>query len=144
LVKNKIADNKSMNYKLSTNVSYQSVGEDIVVLDFATGRYYNLHDLAVSLFHFYVAGGSSEDAINLVSRHFNRVVEDIKQDLTIFTDTLIGQKILVKTDLGDPSAELPIRTASYKMPSVEVFDDLSDQLLLDDYVESDQPAKWKT
>ncbi len=123
-----------MNYKLSTNISAQNVGPDSVILNLNTGKYFNLKGFSSELFNHYARGGSLEDAASATSSRFGKSLDDVKQELATFTDSLVRQDIVSESN-SVQSVTFDPQIAAYQTPTFEIFDDLQDQLLLDAYIE---------
>lgn len=128
----------SCGYALSTrDVVVEAFPDETVAVNLATGRYYSLDLASVAVFELVTAGHPVGDiAPHLASVH-GADPATVESDVAAFVQQLLDQELVVAVDAGAPPAPLPEPTAAaaasapYRAPTLAVYSDMEDLLLLD-------------
>ncbi len=127
-------------------VACETIKDDMIVLHFGSGFYYNLRGLSSKICKFLMEGGCPRHASKMIATHYGKTETDIHSDIKRFEQSLVQEGILkMVLDDGPGGPRFPaITEPEYICPTCEKFEDLADQLLLDnlDIEDTTQDAKW--
>ncbi len=128
------------------DVSAEVFDGEILTINLRTGHYHSLQKTAAIFFNLLVSGHSSQAAVDIIARHYSKEAAAISPAF----DALLGQ--LLQQELLVPGTERPVADAHewlagqstvYTVPSLDVYTDMQNLLLLDpihDIIVPDPPA----
>ena len=139
-------------YQLNTKgLSSEDFGGEMVAVNFETGQYYGINGVAVAVWTLLQKPISSAQAIDKIKELYTSVPEHVADDINSFIEELARHDLLVSgaiADLagqhGDTSADTLEKLAgtAYAPPSIEVYSDLQELIMLDPVHEVDPERGW--
>ena len=129
----------------SADVSSEYFESEVLAINLKSGNYFSLRATAFVFWKLIQEGNSLESSIFIMSNHF--AVEEAKatQLFTNFTEQLIANELITKTD---NTAVLPnndwIQTLDFEFtaPQLESYTDMQDLLLFDPIHDVDTQVGW--
>lgn len=88
-------------YCVATDVSFERLGEETVLVSFRHGAYFGLDEIATLIWTTLAAGGSVQTAVDAISREYDVDPEKAGRDALALIDKWIDMKLL--TARKDPS-----------------------------------------
>jgi hypothetical protein len=116
-----------------SGISFERLDGEVVIISFETGKYFNTNGPAADLLHLI----ENRISQNLWAQILGSSFEDFREDqagIQDFLETLILEKIVVESvEISNELIDLPsdYSRGSWSKPSLLVFDDLTDLLLID-------------
>lgn len=86
----------TFNYKASENILSQKVGDETVLLDLSSSKYFGLTPVASRIWELVVAGQPSGAAAAIIADEHNMPVPQVHQDVVAFLDTLTSRGLLTQ------------------------------------------------
>lgn len=124
-----------------TDVSYEIINNEIVLLNFKTGSYYNINRVGSDICLYLNSSGNIEALFLTISNYFKLDINAIKNDILSFIEKLIKDGNIISLDNCPSNDNFVISFNKYEKPNFEKFDDLTDQLILDNF--DGQDERWK-
>jgi len=84
-----------VNYQLATNVLFQKVAEETVILEPETGEYYTLDSVGTFIVEQFQQGYSKVEVINLVLSKYQTTEAEVSQDIEELLNELIKQGLFI-------------------------------------------------
>lgn len=134
-------------YVINTaHVSSEIFGEEAVVVNFMTGKYFGMTGSAPEIWKLFESPVSCDDIMTVCSGT-NGVSDNIRQQIQDFIDILIREDLII--DAGNsglentPAEMLTINPELLQRPpAIEVFDDLQELIVLDPIHDADPERGW--
>lgn len=117
----------------SPNIVGEKFDEEVVLVNLNSGIYYSLRENAAKIWTLLTMGYSASQIIALYQQHCSESSEAIASQIGQFIDQLIDQDLLLATrrDLIEVEEPFLQSIGLYTIPTLEIFSDMQDILLLD-------------
>jgi hypothetical protein len=126
--------NSHLNFKINSGgVSFERLDGEVVVISFETGKYFNSNNSAADIFYLIENGVPQNSWSKILSLNFT-VFDEQNSGISNFLDVALEEKLILVTDQVEiKQIELPTDYVrkGWEPPSLLVFDDLADLLLID-------------
>ena len=139
-------------YLLNTKgLSSEDFGGEMVAVNFETGEYYGINGAAVVIWQLLHKPVSKPEIASRVKGLFDSVPEKVAKDVDGFIEELSGHNLLISGNADElagqqteTSEELPNRFSgtTYVRPSIEIYSDLQELIMLDPVHEVDPEKGW--
>jgi hypothetical protein len=135
-----------MNLRInSPTVIHETLDDEVVIVHFESGAYYNLRQTGAEIWNMIDAGRSSRDIIAFYQHHYKDNGADIERAVLDFLAHLRREDLVIPTDVPDSATNEPESVAAgdilpaseFITPCVEKYSDMQDLLLLDPIHEVD-------
>ena len=115
------------------NIVGEKFDEEVVLVNLDSGIYYSLRENAAKIWQLLTLGYSLAQMTDLIQMHSSEAPNSIAIMLGNFVDQLIEQDLLVPANLPLIEVEESFFNAakSFAAPTLEIFADMQDILLLD-------------
>lgn len=88
---------KRITYKASESVLFQKLGEEAVLLDMESSKYFGLTRVAARIWELLMGGQTLVEIVSLIAQENNVAIERVRHDLLNFVDTLTSRGLLVQS-----------------------------------------------
>jgi hypothetical protein len=127
-------------------VTYERLDDEVLAINLETGAYFAMDDCAADCWTLLAAGATSDAAASVLSDRYDAGPSQIRSDVGRFVQELevAGLVECVDTAAQSPApVELPVvdQRLVYAAPTLNMFEDLQDLLLIDPIHEVDE-AGW--
>lgn len=78
-------------------VMSRQVGDELVILDLASGTYYGLHSVGMRIWELLLDGRNFQEICETLAGEFDASIETIRHDTATLLDTLGERKLIVVT-----------------------------------------------
>ena len=115
-----------------THVISEVIDGEVVLVHFESGCYYSIRGTGADACRLLMAGHTVQEAVHQLAAHHKLPESQIGPEVHRFVEQLIAEQLLAPSSgqvAGDGPLELS--TAPYAAPTLDKFDDMADQLLLD-------------
>ena len=139
-------------YRLNTSgLSSEDFGGEMVAVNFETGQYYGINGAAVALWTLLHQPMSKAAATQRIREIYTAIPEHVAHDVNSFFEELIKQGLLLSGSAGDldvqaepvsSDALTPLAGTAYVAPSIEIYSDLQELIMLDPVHEADPEQGW--
>lgn len=85
-------------YIVSPDVTYRDLGEETVLLNLATGRYFGLDDVGTRMWTCIVETQSLEKTLEILIEEYDATPEQLRTDLADFVRQLESLQLLTATN----------------------------------------------
>jgi hypothetical protein len=138
--------NSHLNFKINSNgISFERLDGEVVIISFETGKYFNSNSSAADIFYLIENGVPQNSWAKILSSHFT-AYDDAHSGIEEFLVMALEEKLLLVADeVGIKQIDLPsdyVRKG-WEPPSLLVFDDLADLLLIDP-IHDTSTSGWPT
>jgi hypothetical protein len=138
--------NSHLNFKINSGgISFERLDGEVVIISFETGKYFNSNNSAADIFYLIENGVPKNSWPKVLSSNFTAFDEQ-NSGISDFLDMALEEKILLVTDEVEiKQIDLPsdyVRKG-WEPPSLLVFDDLADLLLIDP-IHDTSTSGWPT
>ena len=120
-------------YRLNVPLAVAEVIDgEAVIMNMDSGHYFSARGLAGVLWEWTIAGHSVNAMSDVVATKWP--VDGVAESVSSFVDALAAHDLIVLTSVTTPSAPpdvAALNTPAYVAPSLDVFTDMTDLLLLD-------------
>jgi hypothetical protein len=123
------------------HVAAEEFDGEFVVINFAAGRYFSLRGGAVDVWRQFRNGASPAGVAARVCDRFAPAGDDERAQLERCIQTLIDEGLLCAAQAAGPPVD-EWSADAWAAPSVEVYSDLQDLIVLDPVHEVDQSSGW--
>lgn len=136
------------NYVINMNqVSSEVFDNEAVVVNFMTGKYYGLSGSGAVVWQLFQKPASPAAVMNHMDVLYPDLDVDSHSAISDFIDSLIRENLLVTSTVS--SAEIPqpgteTTGAGFKLPVLEIYDDLQELIVLDPIHDTDPERGWPT
>jgi hypothetical protein len=138
--------NSHLNFKINSGgVSFERLDGEVVVISFETGKYFNSNNSAADIFYLIENGVPQNSWSKILSLNFT-VFDEQNSGISNFLDVALEEKLILVTDQVEiKQIELPTDYVrkGWEPPSLLVFDDLADLLLIDP-IHDTSTSGWPT
>ena len=127
-------------YRLSSpSVIHETMGDEVVVINLDSGRYYSLEGAGAALWEALVAGASREAIADAIAARYAGERAEIDRAVTAVADELEAEGLIVPAEASDvaPPANGGER-APFLAPVLQKYTDMEALLLLDPIHEVDE------
>jgi hypothetical protein len=93
-----------VNYQMATNVLFQKVDEETVILEPETGEYYTLNAIGTFMVELFQQGHSKAEVINLVLKKYQAEESEVIQDIDELLTQLLKQGLFISNNGKDGKA----------------------------------------
>ncbi len=127
----------SSNYNInSTKVVFERFDDETVLINLESGNYYGLMDTARVILELISAGADNKNIIDCLADMYNIDQQIIEKEILEFIQLLLSEELIeLKQDNLDvfdyKSFNLDFPLHSYKPPTMEIYSDMQDLILLD-------------
>jgi hypothetical protein len=130
----------------SPRVMHETIDEEVMLIDLATGNYYCLRHAGVDIWHAIERGADEGGIGDALELRYDGRREQMVSAVHQLLEELTGEGLIVSAD-GDGQAESPVITptpdgdgtrAPFRGPVLEKHDDMQDLILLDPVHEVDE------
>lgn len=132
----------------SPNIVTEQFDDEMVVVDFDTGRYFSLDVVGAEIFTLLVAHHTVAEITALLAQHFSDTPEHIGAVVAGFATELLDAQLLIpnaSAGAGDaPSAPFTFPGGTMPVPALTGYTDMQDLLMLDpihDVADTGWPAR---
>lgn len=121
-------------------VTSETFETETVIINFLNGCYFSLGGSAPAIWNALATPRSREELVSVFAGENSRAEGEIHA----FLDTLVAENCLVVADAKDaaPATFDDFHPGSYAVPTVQVFHDLKELIVLDPVHEVDEIAGW--
>jgi hypothetical protein len=135
-----MGSNRASRYQVNQpHVAAEEIQGEVVVVSFATGRYYSMRNTAAEVWHLLIDGATPTDVIEAFG---DPPTEDRTEAVARFVDTVIAEGLLIAT-ADTPTPLNGHRSVDYVEPVLEQFDGMKAMLLYDPIHDVDDTG-WPT
>lgn len=121
-----------LTYRLNEpQAACETLADDLMLLHFGSGLYYNLQGTGADVCAYLLAGGTREAAIATLTQHFALEAAAIAPAIDAFVDQLVAEGLLAPAPRPPNESPMRITAKTYEPPRCLKYDDMADQLLLD-------------
>lgn len=117
----------------AARVAAELVNDEIVVIDFSTGKYHGIRGSGVTVWRLLEAGFSTREIIEHLSASVTSFDELASRGVIAFISELEAQGLWVRSQQGAPAptSTLELSPGPFEAPELDTRDDLRDYLVLD-------------
>jgi hypothetical protein len=123
------------------HVAAEEFDGEFVLINFARGRYFSLRHSAVDVWRQFRNGASPAEVVERARERFALAGDDAREQLARCIQTLIDEDLLCEAEAAGPVVDA-WSGAAWAAPSVEVYSDLQDLIVLDPIHEVDDAGGW--
>lgn len=117
-----------MAYRVNTpGVAAEDLDEEIVVVDFQSGRYFSMRSTAAQIWRLIDGGCNVDEMVG----HFDGDEGEIRPALHDFVGRLIEHGLIVESGPGSKTPTAPASRGRFEPPILEEFDEMKEMLLYD-------------
>ena len=128
-----------LSYKIcDTQVVHEIIEGEAVIINLETGNYYSLRGAGADIWDLIGAGAMTTQIIKGIDFRYQGDPKEIKKGVEQLIDQLLEQGLIELTTLDNADQaddemnhNLNVSKPNFKMPSLEIYDDMQDLLLLD-------------
>jgi hypothetical protein len=118
------------------NVVYEAFGEEVVLVNLDTGKYYSISGTGPTLWNDLARGFEIEQVVARIQRVYTGDNAAIATDVSKFAERLLDEQLLVPAVEPQASSVAEVVAAtgarpSFVSPVIENYDDMQDLLVLD-------------
>lgn len=130
----------SQSYKLNEpKVTAERLDGEFIILHFETGCYFSVIDTAADVCQLLLTGTATSEIVDLLVNHYELDREVMHQSVNGLVTQFIAEGLIVPTEnTTDSSPTVPSFVGEFTEFTIEKFDDMSEQLLLDPIHEIDE------
>lgn len=137
-----------MYYRTSSQTVSDLIDGEAVIINLETGNYYNLRDVGAAIWPRLVKGAGTEDLVSFVARKYAIDAERVGQEILAFLNDLEQEGLIHPQQepgqVDDAEMQQPAEQgAVYQTPTLTVFSDMRDFLLVDPIHEVDEKGHPK-
>lgn len=124
-------------------VAAEQFGDEIVVIQFDTGRYFSLGGVAQQVWHLLQTPVTPQAMVGALSEAAGATAPDpaaLLNEITTLTDRLVAEGLVLATDATGPMT--PIGSFAYAPASLEAYSDLADLVSIDPIHDVDAMMGW--
>ena len=116
-----------------SQIIYEILNTEVIVVDFSTGDYYALAHAAKPIWQLIEGRMSHDQMIEILSSHYQHSMDTIKADLQQFIDQLLEKGLIESIELQEPLDPIPMifHEKEYIAPRLHTYTDVQNLLLLD-------------
>lgn len=119
-------------YEVSgANIVYEVFDEEVVVVNLNSGKYYSIRNIAAYIWKAIIASLAIEIIIEHLSERYPTASEDISKDVFTFVDLMVKEGLLKASQNQPKEHQLSLPSVNYGVPTLEIFSDMQEILLLD-------------
>lgn len=134
---------KTMFYSLNTtSLSIEDFGEETVMVNFDTGKYYGLSGSGRVIVHSLARYCSLDEIVQQLERHFEPGEQDFREMAEGFLKILDGEKLLNAWEASIDAIEPPVERKPFVPPALEVHSDLQELIMLDPVHDANPDHGW--
>jgi hypothetical protein len=132
----------------SQEIAMERFEDGPVMINFLTGRYFSLNPWAELIWNSLATGQSEGQLLSALGKlPVTQAVpsEQLTADIRSFLGILIEQRLVAVTQNSQASSSLDLFAMMppiYEAPSLEIFDDLADLILLDPIHDVNESLGW--
>jgi len=129
----------------SPTVIHETMDDEVVIIHFESGAYFNLRQTAAEIWNMLAAGHNVRDIIGFYQRRHADDGKTIEQAVHSFVDSLQREDLVVSHEASEHAAAGSVSdpagdttpAGAFLAPSLEKYSDMQDLLLLDPIHEVD-------
>jgi len=110
-------------------------GDEVVIINFATGLYYSLGGAGVSIWPLIERGIAFDALCAQIATTYGADADQVRADLAALIDALVADGLIRASDAktgGDaPAGAVPAISGAYAKPELIRFDDLAESFAID-------------
>lgn len=126
----------------SPKVIFEAFDDEVLVIDFDSGRYFSMRGSAFDIWQMLVAGCSDAEIVQRLAEHHGAQEHAVQSAVHEHTRRLLDERLIVESPENASCNECAITTqGAFAAPVMEQFTDMQELLLLDPIHEVDQ-AGW--
>ena len=126
----------------STKAIYDIIDGEIVIIHLESGNYYHLEGSGALAWKLLAREAPTSQMESYFSAHYSLRPEEAAKQLSAFLGRLVEENLVIQQPAGKPPVELADPTdnaeQSYAPPTIDVFTDMQDFLLVDPIHEVDE------
>lgn len=124
------------------NIVFEVFDEEVVVVNLDTGKYYSIRNTGAYVWNSIVSHAAIDEIANaLINYHPNLDAAAIASDIRLFIEQLVHEGLIKRTEVTSKSAEVAEPACEYIAPSMDIYNDMQEILLLDPVHDVDE-AGW--
>ena len=134
-----------MNYSINNTAAiYDIIDGDIVIIHLETGNYYNLSNTGAFIWQLIVKDVSFENLVMALTSDYDASGSDVEEDLKTFLTKLEAEGLVEQGSAKEAgssnngSKKVETQKGEYIKPTLSVFSDMQDFLLVDPIHEVDE------
>ncbi|MBF0522005.1 MAG: PqqD family protein [Candidatus Omnitrophica bacterium] len=130
-----------MFYKINAKISYETIEEETVIINFDSGKYYSLDKAGILVWDSLAQGASAQNIVEDLSKRYEESPANLEAVVVGFIAELEKEGLISSCDATDirnvDSAHPKIETSMtgqkipFEAPVVHKYSDMQDLLLLD-------------
>ena len=126
-----------------SKIIYEVMDTEVIVIDFNTGDYYTLVNVAKQVWQFIEQQASITHIATELSQYHKRDFTETLKDLEEFTNKLLQESLIELSDPKETTLQLDAHECPYASPTLQKYSDVQNILLLDPIHEVTD-AGWPT
>lgn len=119
---------------VNAEIAAEVFGDEMVLIDIRSGRYFSLRGAAMDLWHLFQAPIPRAQLVEFFTAHDQNELETV-------VSTMLDAGLLHTANSSAPGLAV-IERRAYTAPSVEIYSDLADLIALDPVHEVDSEKGW--
>jgi len=129
----------------SAHVSSEIFGEEAVVVNFMTGKYFGMTGSAPVIWRLFETPVSRDDVIDAIIG-LNGQTDEIIGHVQSFIDLLLHEMLIIDAGISNTDNKqqriTTIDSESLQVPVLEIYDDLQELIVLDPVHDADPERGW--
>ena len=120
-------------------------GQETFIVNFRKGRYYALRGSSTAIWELLGSPQTARSIVEQLALRLRNMPPDAVSEISTFLSRLEAEGLVSQTDLQPLSEPTNIELAAgsdYQSPDLEVFDDLSELIVIDPVHEVDDERGW--
>lgn len=115
-----------------TRVISEMIEGEFVVVHFESGCYFSIRGTGADICRLLTAGCTVGDVVERLAAHHHLPAEKVSGEVDAFVTRLTSEHLMILSDRPVASSgSVAISAEAFSAPTLEKFDDMADQLLLD-------------
>lgn len=128
----------------SPNVVHETIDGETIVIHLGTGTYYSLDGVGAEAWNLLADGADEAGLMAAAGERYEGDPEQIRGALSALVDDLVREELLVETQASQLTAspQLPPGRVPFAAPTLSVYTDMREFMLVDPLHEVDEAAGW--
>ena len=99
-------------FRRPNDVITQTVSGELMLVNMATGEFYGLNEVGMTIWDLCDGHRSSEDLAAIISQEFDAPIEDVRADADEVFEGLVSEKLLVRVPANQVSSVIASASAA--------------------------------
>ena len=129
----------------AAHVSSEMFGEEAVVVNFMTGKYFGLTGSAPAIWQLFATPVTREEVLASFGE-LNGLKAEIREQVSACMDILLQESLIVDAGVADgemrQSGPATVHSDGFRAPVIEIYEDLKELIVLDPIHDTDPERGW--